>query len=235
MDRPEKKREKYLNEDLSPSDLSEPTRQSFERNPKKTLYPAGTRFYRLGTHFQQNGKHKGNPTMEGAFWLPEKEYLRLRTEARERGRSMTDVSRRSYAIKPDWNPEMDNVTEIRLKKPVYGFEGVTARQVIARGESEATQHRKKTLKGGAVQVFLPGLDQDRGRNVKSKEAMEKLPGPSGPHADILTYQPDIDSKLAPRARRKSATGSVTPKPERDALFQKLTELDERRRKRGQRQ
>jgi hypothetical protein len=221
MDYPEKKREAYLNEDLV---LSRRVRSSFDGIPTKKLYPAGTRLYRLGTHYRKDGNHDGNPTLEGAFWLPEKEYRRLINEARDGDRPLTHAVRRQYAIKPDWNPKLDNVTEVRLKKPVYGFEGRTAGQIVA---GTINPQSRAALEGGALQVFLPGLDPQAGtRTGTTKRALEKLAGPSSPYADVLTYQPDINSKLDPPKPAEA------PKRDRRTLFRKLAALDERKRTPG---
>jgi len=122
---------------------------TFARPPQRVVLLPGEELFRLGTI--QGPSFRGNDTFGSPWWIPTSTYRLIAKTAHRTGTSIIDVSRSRLAVAPAWNPAMDWLMVIVLKKAVQAWVGPARPQPMSDGD------RSVMLLGFYDQAFVPGL------------------------------------------------------------------------------
>ncbi len=89
----------------------------FTKAPIRIVLRAGENLYRFVTIVSP--PFKGNEIFSSPWWIPSETYQQITKTAHRTNKPIVDVARSRLAVETDWNPHMDWLTILELKKPVY--------------------------------------------------------------------------------------------------------------------
>jgi hypothetical protein len=89
---------------------------AFAKPPRKVILQPGEQLYRCGSIVSRT--FAGNDACGSPWWIPEASYRQISKTAHRTGQSRIDVARSRLAIATPWNPKMDWLMVIELKKAV---------------------------------------------------------------------------------------------------------------------
>jgi hypothetical protein len=115
--------------------------------PRRELGPPD-RLYRFGSIHQDT--FEGSAILGSEWWVPQQTFSRITRTAHRTGKPIIDVARAMLAVAKPWNPDMDWLTIIELKRQVHAWIGPARAQRIA-GPGSAI------LVGSFNQAYVPGL------------------------------------------------------------------------------
>ncbi len=128
-----------LNEELT---IGFREKNTFRFPPKRVLLTVGTVLYRFVTPSE-------NQILEGAYWMNQSTYDRIRRYAKDR-ESMGEVARAWGAVNEKWNSRMNCICKIILTASCYAWVGPAKHQPSTKG-------RNISFMGNGEQIFLPNL------------------------------------------------------------------------------
>ena len=123
--------------------------RAFASPPRRVILQPGEQLYRYVSIVSRT--FKGNDAFGSPWWIPESTYRLISQTAHRTGRSRVDVARSRLAISTPWNPQMDWLLSIELRKAVYAWIGP------ARAQPLAVPDRSVLLLGNYDQAYVPGL------------------------------------------------------------------------------
>jgi hypothetical protein len=121
----------------------------FTRAPLRVVLQPGESLYRFGTLVSST--FKGNEIFSSPWWVPQETYRRITKTAHRTRQPIVSVARAGLAIANEFNPEMDWLTILELKRPVYAWVGPARPQPLSGGD------RSVMLLGNYDQAYVPGL------------------------------------------------------------------------------
>jgi hypothetical protein len=121
----------------------------FTRAPLRVVLQPGESLYRFGTLV--NSSFKGNEIFSSPWWVPQETYRRITKTAHRTKQPVVGVARAGLAIASEFNPEMDWLTILELKRSVYAWVGPARPQPLSGGD------RSVMLLGNYDQAYVPGL------------------------------------------------------------------------------
>lgn len=121
----------------------------FSTPPRRVVFDPGTRLYRLVTIV--NAGFAGNEIFASPWWVPPDTYRQITKRAHRTGRSGVDVARAGLAVAYAWNPEMDWLVILELRRPVQGWVGPTRPQPLL------SPDRSVIALGQLDQAYVPDL------------------------------------------------------------------------------
>jgi hypothetical protein len=122
---------------------------AFRGAPRKTLFRAGDRLYRLTS--LPFGDFRGNGIFTSPWWYTQSTFNGLLRTAQRTDSTFANTARSRLAVTKEWNPTMEWLVIVQLSKPAYGWVGSIRHQPAQQGD------RSVLLAGNADQVFMPGL------------------------------------------------------------------------------
>src|SRR5262245_16564390 len=131
------------------STLTPEALDTFAKPPRRVVSLPGEELYRFGTIVSPT--FKGSDAFGSPWWIPPATYRLIAQTAHRTGTSIVEVTRSRLAVAPAWNPTMEWLMIIALKKPVYAWVGPARPQPLAEGD------RSVTLLGHYDQAYVPGL------------------------------------------------------------------------------
>ena len=137
---------------------------AFSKPPRQVVLRPGDELFRFGTILSP--LFAGNDVFGSPWWIPASTYRQISKTAHRTGTSMIDVARSRLAVATPWNPKMDWLMVIELKKPVHAWLGP------ARAQPLDGRDRSVLLLGQFDQAYVPGL---------------AAPGATSSDAALLTY------------------------------------------------
>src|SRR6266850_4204299 len=111
------------------STLTPDAAMTFAKPPRRVVFLPGEELYRFGTI--QSPTFTGSDAFGSPWWIPPATYRLIAQTAHRTGASMTDVSRSRLAVAPAWNPTMDWLMIIALKKAVFAWVGPARPQPLS--------------------------------------------------------------------------------------------------------
>jgi|KBSMisStaDraftv2_1062788.scaffolds.fasta_scaffold416621_1 hypothetical protein len=121
----------------------------FTRAPTRVVLRPGESLYRFGTIV--SATFRGNEIFSSPWWIPAETYQRITKTAHRTNQPIGDVARSRLAVATEWNPDMDWLTILELKKHVYAWVGPAKPQPFSGG------HRSVMLLGNYDQAYVPDL------------------------------------------------------------------------------
>ena len=121
----------------------------FTKPPIRVVLRPGENLFRFGTIVSPI--FKGNEIFGSPWWIPSETYRRITKTAHRTNKPIVDVARSRLAVATEWNPKMDWLTILELKKTVYAWVGPAKPQPFSGG------HRSVMLLGNYDQAYVPGL------------------------------------------------------------------------------
>ena len=122
---------------------------SFTKAPVRIVFRPGENLFRFGTIVGPT--FKGNDIFGSPWWIPPATYRQITKTAHRTNTSIVDVARSRLAVATAWNPKMDWLMILELKKPVYAWVGPAKPQPLSRA------NRSVMLLGHYDQAYVPGL------------------------------------------------------------------------------
>jgi hypothetical protein len=122
---------------------------AFSKPPRRFVFHPGEQLFRFGSI--QSATFKGNAIFGSPWWIPEATFNAVAKTAHRTQSSLTDVARSRLAVATPWNPTMEWLMVVELKKAVYGWLGPTRPQPLDGSD------RSVLLLGNYDQVYVPGL------------------------------------------------------------------------------
>ena len=122
---------------------------TFAKPPRRVIFLPGEELFRLGT--TRSPAFNGSDVFGSPWWIPAASYRLIAKTADRTGASITDVTRSRLAVAPAWNPLMDWLMVIALKKAVQAWIGP------ARPQPLSDRDRSVILLGFYDQAYVPGL------------------------------------------------------------------------------
>ena len=122
---------------------------AFARAPVRIVFQPGEHLYRFGTVVSPT--FKGNDTFGSPWWIPSATYRQIAETAHRTNKSIIDVARSRLAVATAWNPTMDWLMILELKKAVYAWVGPTKPQPLSIAD------RSVILLGNYDQAYVPDL------------------------------------------------------------------------------
>lgn len=123
--------------------------RAFAKPPRRVIVHPGEALYRYVSIVSRT--FVGNDAFGSPWWIPESTYRQISQTAHRTGRSHVEVARSRLAISTPWNPQMDWLMSIELRKPVYAWIGP------ARPQPLTAPDRSVLLLGHYDQAYVPGL------------------------------------------------------------------------------
>ena len=123
--------------------------RTFAKPPRRVILPPGEQLYRYVSIVSRT--FEGNDAFGSPWWIAASTYRQISQTAHRTGRSRADVARSRLAVSTPWNPEMDWLLSIELRKPMYAWIGP------ARPQPLAAPNRSVLLLGHYDQAYVPGL------------------------------------------------------------------------------
>lgn len=121
----------------------------FTKAPLRVVFRPGENLFRFGTIVSPI--FKGNEIFSSPWWIPPETYRRITKTAHRTNKPIVDVARSRLAVATEWNPKMDWLTILELKKAVYAWVGPAKPQPFSGG------HRSVMLLGNYDQAYVPDL------------------------------------------------------------------------------
>jgi hypothetical protein len=121
----------------------------FTKAPVRIVLQPGENLFRFGTIVGPT--FKGNDIFGSPWWIPPATYRQITQTAHRTNASIVDVARSRLAVAAAWNPGMDWLMILELKKAVYAWVGP------ARPQPLSTANRSVMLLGNYDQAYVPGL------------------------------------------------------------------------------
>jgi hypothetical protein len=121
----------------------------FSGHPTRVVFHPGEQLYRFGTIVSPS--FTGNEIFASPWWVPPATFDAIARTANRTNTSITDVARSRLAVAKPWNPSMDWLIIIELKRPVYAWVGPAQPQPLD------GRDRSVLLVGNFEQAFVPGL------------------------------------------------------------------------------
>jgi hypothetical protein len=121
----------------------------FTKAPLRVVISPGENLFRFGTIASPN--FKGNDVFGSPWWIPPETYRQITKTAHRTNRSIVDVARSRLAVATTWNPKMDWLMILELKKAVYAWVGPAKPQPLSSGQ------RSVMLLGNYDQAYVPDL------------------------------------------------------------------------------
>lgn len=121
----------------------------FRKAPPRVVLRPGENLYRFVTIVSP--AFKGNEVFSSPWWIPSGTYWRITKTAHRTNKPIVDVARSRLAVATEWNPQMDWLTILELKKAVYARVGPAKPQPFSGG------HRSVMLLGNYDQAYVPDL------------------------------------------------------------------------------
>ncbi len=121
----------------------------FSRQPTRIVFYPGERLYRFGTIV--SASFDGNQIFGSPWWMTAATFHRISQTAQRTNSSIPDVARSRLAIATPWNPSMDWLMIIELKRRVYAWVGPVRPQPLD------GRDRSLLLLGNFDQAYVPGL------------------------------------------------------------------------------
>lgn len=134
----------------------------FTRSPRQILLLPGERLFRFTT--MPGPAFKGNEVFASPWWIPHATYRQIAQTAQRTGRTSSEVARARLAVAEAWNPNMDWLTILELRKPVHAWVGPTKPQPLFDGD------RGVILLGNYDQAYVPDL-ASRGAQASAAGAL----------------------------------------------------------------
>jgi hypothetical protein len=122
---------------------------SFAKPPRQVTFNPSERLYRLVTIVERG--FDGQHILASPWWIPPATYAQITKTAYRTGKKGTDVARSGLAIAFSWNPKMDWLIIVELKKAVYGWVGPAKPQPLY------LKDRTVLSLGNLDQAYVPGL------------------------------------------------------------------------------
>src|SRR5437016_11449419 len=122
---------------------------AFTRPPQRRVFYPGDPLFRFGSIVSPT--FRGNDIFGSPWWVPKSTYDAIIRTANRTQSSIVDVARSRLAVATPWNPTMEWLMEIELKKAVYGWVGP------ARPQPRDGHDRSVLLLGNYDQACVPGL------------------------------------------------------------------------------
>jgi hypothetical protein len=133
----------------APSTLTHDASLAFSKAPQRVVLLPGEELYRFGTLV--SATFSGNDVFGSPWWIPAATYRHITKTAHRTGASIIDVARSGLAVSIPWNPEMDWLMVIALRKPVQAWIGP------ARPQPVSGTDRSALFLGNYEQAYVPGL------------------------------------------------------------------------------
>lgn len=121
----------------------------FTKAPVRVVLRPGENLFRFATIVSPT--FKGNEVFASPWWITQDTYRQITKAAHRLGKPVVDVARSRLAIATAWNPKMDWLTILELKKPVYAWVGPVKPQPFSASQ------RTVTLLGNYDQAYVPDL------------------------------------------------------------------------------
>lgn len=121
----------------------------FASAPQQVVFRPGENLFRFGTIV--SASFKGNDIFGSPWWVPPTTYRQITKTAHRTGASIVDVARSGLSVAVAWNPKMDWLTILELKKAVYGWVGPAKPQPLYGGNQSVM------LLGNYHQAYVPDL------------------------------------------------------------------------------
>ena len=131
------------------SRLTAEASMSFAKPPRKVTFNQGERLYRLVTIVEKG--FAGQHILASPWWIPPATYAQITKTAYRTGKTGTDVARAGLSVAFSWNPKMDWLTILELKKAVYGWVGPAKPQPLY------PSNRAVLSLGNLDQAYVPDL------------------------------------------------------------------------------
>ena len=138
--------------------------KAFSKPPRQQVLRPGEELFRFGTILSP--AFEGNDVFGSPWWIPRSTYQQISKTAHRTGKSMIEVARSRLAVATPWNPKMDWLMIVELRKPVQAWLGP------ARAQPLDGRDRSVLLLGQFDQAYVPGL---------------AAPGATTSEAAVLTY------------------------------------------------
>jgi len=138
-----------LNENLDASSLDPKHRFAFGGTPRRRLFRGSERLLRFVSLPQPT--FEGNELFKSPWWYPQDTFDTIVRRSNRTGKSIVDVARSGLAVTKQWNPTMESLAIIELKRPMYGLVGPARHQPLSAGD------RSTLLIGNLEQAYVPGL------------------------------------------------------------------------------
>jgi hypothetical protein len=122
---------------------------AFAKPPRRVILQPGEQLYRYASIVSRT--FAGNDTFGSPWWIPEATYRQISQTAHRTGRSRVDVARSRLAIATPWNPRMDWLMVIELRKAVQAWIGP------ARPQPHDARDRSVLFLGNYDQAYVPAL------------------------------------------------------------------------------
>jgi len=122
---------------------------TFAKAPAIVVFLPGEHLFRFGTI--KDPTFEGSRIFESPWWIPPATYRQITETAHRTGTSIVDVARSRLAVATAWNPVMDWLMVLELRKAVQAWVGPTRPQPLSAGD------RSVMLLGNYDQAYVPGL------------------------------------------------------------------------------
>lgn len=129
---------------LTPEDVL-----AFTKPPRRVVFQPGEQLFRFAS--PATSTFGGSETFGSPWWVPATTYQSIIKTANRTHSQPADVARSRLAVAGPWNPTMEWLMIIELKKPFYAWLGA------ARPQPQDGRNRSVLLLGQYEQAFVPGL------------------------------------------------------------------------------
>jgi len=130
------------------STLTSEAQMCFAKPPTRVVFQASDTLFRFGSIVSQT--FKGNDVFGSPWWIPADTYRQITKTAHRTGKSTVDVARSRLAVATAWNPDMDWLMILELRRTVYAWVGPARPQHLA-------GPRSPMLLGNFNQAYVPDL------------------------------------------------------------------------------
>jgi hypothetical protein len=152
-------------------DTDRDVKEAFWGPPCKNLLLPHVSLYRMVTLADPQAGYEGNELFLSPWWYPQETWEELNRMAQRLDRPMAQVARTHLAVRDAWNPQMDWLCVIQLKKPVWCWRGKIRYQQTAPASGIY-------FLGGLDQVFIPNL---------ARGPRDSLASNASDFAEIITF------------------------------------------------